>query len=121
MKVKLNIKREISIVAVLVVVIGLVVFTEKMKGDTAVSDVRIRIENIHNNHFMDEDDILDLMDIKHDNVRGASLTKLNFREVEERIKKDAFIKDAEVYSDLKGNLTVSVELRRPVARIVRND
>ena len=121
MKLKLDIKREIGIATILVIVIGLVVFTERMKGDIAVADVRIHIENIHNNHFMDEENVLDLMDIDRDNVRGASLSKLNFREVEARIKKDPFIKDAEIFSDLKGNLTVSVELRRPIARIVRND
>ena len=121
MKLKLNIKREISIVIILALVFGLIAFTERMKGDIAVADIQVRIENIHNNHFLDEKDILDLMDIDQDNIRGASLSKLNFREVEQRIKKDAFIRDAEVYSDLSGNLTVSVELRRPVARIIRND
>jgi cell division protein FtsQ len=121
MKLKFNIKREISIAAILIVVFGLIAFTERMKGDVAVGDIQIKIENIHDNHFLDEEDILDLMEWDHENVRGASLSKVNFKEIEGRIKRDPFIKDADVYSDLKGNLMVAVELRRPIARIVRND
>ncbi len=37
------------------------------------------------------------------------------------MKKNPFIRSAEVYSDLKGNLMVNVSLRRPIARIVRTD
>jgi cell division protein FtsQ len=121
MKLKINIKREIKIAVVVVIVFGLIAFTERMKGDVAVTDVRITIENIHDNHFLDESDILDLMQLDQANVKGASLDKVNFKEIEGRIKKDPFIYDADLYSDLKGNLMVNVELRRPVARIVRND
>lgn len=121
MNYKINIRRELKIIVVLVVVFGLIAFTERMKGDVAVRDIHIKIENIHENHFVDEADILDLMHIDQQNLKGASLKKLNFKEIENRIKIDPYVKDAELYSDLKGNLTVKVSLRRPVARLVRND
>jgi len=121
MKLKLNIKREIGIAAIVIVVFGLIAFTERMKGEISVNEIQINIDNIHGNHFLDEDDILDLMEWNHERIRGASLSKVNFKEVEKRIKKDPFIMDAEMYSDLKGNLMVNVTLRRPIARITRND
>jgi cell division protein FtsQ len=121
MKLKLDIKREIKIGAVLVVVFGLIAFTERMKGDVTVGDIRIEIGNINDNHFLNEEDIASLMQIDHANIRGASLSSINFKDIEKRIKKDPFIDDADVYGDLRGNLIVNVELRRPVARIVRND
>ncbi|MBT1704139.1 cell division protein FtsQ/DivIB [Chryseosolibacter indicus] len=121
MKFKFNIKREIKIAVVLIVVFGLIAFTERMKGDIAVHDIQIRIENIHGNHFLDESDIADLMQLDHQNLRGASLSKVDFKVIEKRIKRDPFIKNAELFSDLKGNLIVNVELRRPIARIIRND
>jgi cell division protein FtsQ len=37
------------------------------------------------------------------------------------LKYDKHILDAELFGDLKGNLIVNVELRRPIARIVQND
>ncbi len=121
MKVKLNIKREIKVGAILVMFFGLIAFTERMKGDTAVHEVQVRIENVHENHFLDEEDILRLMQWNPENVKGSSLEKVKFKQIENKIKKDPFIRDAEIYSDLKGNVMVNVELRRPIARIVRND
>ena len=79
------------------------------------------MKNVHENHFLDEDDIVDLMELNKDNLKGASLDRVNLKEVEKKIRRDPFIKDAQLYSDLKGNLVVSAELRRPIARIVRND
>jgi cell division protein FtsQ len=121
MKLKLNIRREIRIGAVVVVLFALIAFTERMNGDVAVSDIEVKIDNIHDNHFLDESDIMRLMSLDKTNMRGASLDKVSFKDIEKKIKKDPFIGDAEVYSDLKGNLLVNVELRRPVARIIRND
>ncbi|HEY0655764.1 MAG TPA: cell division protein FtsQ [Chryseosolibacter sp.] len=121
MKVKINIGRKLKIAGVLVVLFGLIAFAERMKGEVAVRDISIKIENITENHFLDEADIADLMDLDSDNIKGASVDKLNFKAIEKKIKSDPFVKDAELYSDLKGNLTVKAILRRPVARIMRND
>jgi cell division protein FtsQ len=121
MKLKLNIKREAKIAGVIIVVFGLIAFTERMKGDVAVRDIQIRIENVHENHFVDEQDVIGLMAVNKDNLRGTSMSNLNFKTIEKKIMKDPFIQDAEVYSDLKGNIMVNVFLRRPIARIVRND
>ena len=121
MKVKLNIKREIKIGAILVMMFGLIAFTERMKDETAVHEIQVEIENVHENHFLDEEDVLKLMQWNAQNLQGSSLEKINFRQIEKKIKKDPFIKDAEMYSDLKGNVMVNVELRRPIARIIRND
>jgi cell division protein FtsQ len=121
MEFKINIRRELKIAAVLLVLFGLIAFTERMKGEIAVHDIQIKIENVQENHFVDEQDIIRLMQIDQKILIGTNIQSLNFREIENKIKNDPFIKDAQLYSDLKGILTVRVELRRPVARLVRND
>jgi cell division protein FtsQ len=121
MKLKINIRHELKLAAVLLVVFGLIAFTERMKGEVAVRDIHIRMENIQENHFLEESDVVQLMNVDQANLVGVSVKALNFKAMENRIKLDPFIQDAELYSDLKGNLTVKVELRRPVARMVRND
>lgn len=121
MKFKFNVRRELRILAALLVLSGLIAFTERMKDDVTVSEVQITIENIHENHYLDERDVLKLMRLNTQNMRGASLSKLNFSEIEERIRQSPYVGDAELYSDLKGNIMVNVSLRRPVARIIQSD
>lgn len=121
MKFNFNIKREIKITAILAVVFFLIAFSEKKQGSVVVKDIVIKVENIEGNQFIDEADIVDLMQLDEENLKGASLDKLNLKQVEMRIKKNRFVKDAQLYSDLKGNLVVKAKLRRPVARLIRND
>lgn len=121
MKFKFNLKREIKIAAAILVVVLFIAFTERRLGSVSVSDISITIENINENHFLDEADVIDLMQLDKENIKGAELDRVNLKQVEKRIKSDPFIKNAELYSDLKGNVVARVELRRPIARIVRND
>lgn len=120
-KYKLNIKRELKITAAFVVVIGMIAFTERRQTGTSIHDITIKLENVHENHFLEEGDVASLMQINMENLRGASLDRINLKSIEKKIKSEPYIQDADLYSDLKGNVVVKVELRRPVARLTRND
>ena len=121
MKVKFNIKRELKIGAALAVLFFFIGFSERKQGMVAVKDIIIKVENANENQFIDEQDVVELMQLDQENLKGVSLDHLNMKEIEKRIKSNRFIEDAELYSDLKGNLIVKTTLRRPIARIVRND
>lgn len=121
MKINFNIKREIKITALLAVVFLLIAVSERKQGTIAVKNIVIKVENIEGNQFIDEGDVADLMQLGEENLKGASLEKLNMKELEKRIRMNRFVKDAQLYSDLKGNLVVKAKLRRPIARLVRND
>jgi cell division protein FtsQ len=121
MKIKFNIKRELKISAALAVLFFFIAFSERKQGSVAVKDIIIKVENSNENQFLDEQDIIDLMQLSTENLKGAALDNLNLKEIEKRIKANRFVQDAELYSDLKGNLIVKATLRRPIARIVRND
>ncbi|WP_276365816.1 cell division protein FtsQ [Chryseolinea sp. H1M3-3] len=120
-KFKFNLRRELKIIAALLIVVVIISFTERKQGDVSIKDITIKIDNVQENHFLDESDILDLMQLKKENLAGTSVDRVNLKGIESKIKKQPFIKKADLYSDLKGNLVVRAELRRPVARIVRND
>lgn len=121
MKVKFNFRRELKIGAAILVVLLIIAFTEHKRGDFAIHDISVRIINTNDNHFLDEADVLSLMNLNAQNLRGARTNDLDLRAIEKKIMRDPFIRDAELYTDLKGNLVARVELRRPVARIIRND
>lgn len=121
MKFKFNLKRELKIGAAIIVVLAFIAFTERRQGSIAVKDITIKIENVEENHFLEEEDITGLMQLNQEGVKGATLESVNLKDIEKKIKMNPFIKDAQLYSDLKGNLVVKAEVRRPIARIVRND
>ena len=121
MKIKFNIGNKVKIGVALVVLFFFIGFSERQQSSVSVKDVIIKIENIQENHFVDEQDIVQLMQLDFENLKGANLNRLNLKEIETRIKSDRFIKSAQLYSDVKGNLVVKATLRRPVARIVRAD
>lgn len=121
MKIKFNVKRELKILAAIVVVVSIIAFTERRQSEVAIKDLSVKIKNSANNHFLEESDIMDLMQLNMQSLRGASTEHVKLKDIEAKIKKDPFIETAEMYTDLSGNLIVTVELRRPIARIVRND
>lgn len=121
MKIKFNLKREVKIIAAVIVVGGIIAFTERRQSTASIKDITIKMVNLNENHFLDENDIINLMQLNRENLKGASMDRVNLKEVEKKIKSEPFVKDAQLYSDLKGNLVVKAELRRPIARLVRND
>lgn len=121
MKVKFNLKREVKIIAAVIVVAIFIAFTERRQGDITVRDITVKIENEQENHFLDEADVMKLMQLNLENLRGTGLDEVNLKAIEQRVKSEPFVKEGELYSDLKGNMVIRVELRRPIARIVRND
>lgn len=121
MKINFNIKRELKITAALAVLFFFIAFSERKQGTVSVKDIIIKVENANENQFLDEKDIVKLMQLDEENLKGASLDRLNLKDIEKRIKAHRFVEDAELYSDLKGNLVVKAILRRPIARIVRSE
>lgn len=118
---KINVRREAKIVAGLLLVGALIAFSERKHDVITINDVHIRMQNIGDNHFMDEADITKLMQTDIEALRGADVGSIDLNEIEKRIRQDSYVKEAELYNDLRGNLVVNVRLRRPLARIVRND
>jgi cell division protein FtsQ len=121
MKWRLNIKRELKIGTALLIVSSLIAFTDGKQGDTVCKNIVIELENIHENHFMDEEDVMKLVENSGQNIKGKNLKGIDFKSIEKKIMRDKHILNAELYNDLKGNLIVSVELRRPIARIVQEN
>jgi len=79
------------------------------------------LENDQENHFMDEADVMRLVEANNPSLKGTGIDRIDLRAIESKLKYDKHILDAQLFGDLKGNLVVHIELRRPVARIVQED
>ena len=121
MKWKLNIRKEIKVAVALIGVSFLIAFSERKQGGAVCKDVVVELDNLHENHFMDEADVMKLVENSGQSIKGISISRINLKAIESKLKYDKHILDADLYGDLKGNLVVDVELRRPIARIVQSD
>jgi len=118
---KLNIRREVRVAAALLGVCALIGFSETKQERLTCKSVTVEINNDHENYFMDEAQVMALLNSTYPMMVGADVNQLAFREIEGKLMNDRHIQDAQLFADLKGNIVVSAELRRPIARIVRNN
>lgn len=121
MKWKLSVRNEIKVVAGLTMVAMLIAFTERRQDVIVCKNMIVEIENDHENYFLDQADVVKLVGATHANLIGTSFDHINLREIEGKLLADKHLLDAQLFGDLKGNLVVRVDLRRPLARIVRPD
>jgi len=84
-----------------------------------IDDIDVEIENAYENFFIDEDDVLSLvMQDEGDSVLGDTYGRVDLKQVEERIESHSFVRDAEVYRDLKGHLVIKATQNKPIARLI---
>jgi cell division protein FtsQ len=121
MKWKLNIRTEIKVAAALFGLSFLIAFGERKQGGNVCKDIVIQLDNLNENHFLDEADVMKLVDNSGQSIKGIGIDRINLKEIESKLKIDKHILDAQLFGDLKGNLIVNVELRRPIARIVQSE
>ncbi len=121
MKPKFTIRKEIQIGLGLGIVFLLIAFSERKQGGVRCKKVIVELENINDNHFLDESDVSRLVETNSQSLVGTSINEIDLKAIENALTIDRHISDAELYGDLKGNLIVRVELRRPIARFVQDD
>lgn len=119
LKKKTNILKMIVAIFLVYTSIGLVTMTDT---GTRVNSISVSISNQFDNYYLDNNEILKLVtDNENRKFVGSNVRDLDLRMIEKELLNEKFIKNAEMFIDLKGNATVSVELRRPIARIIQKD
>jgi len=86
------------------------------KNRKTCSDIKIEITGIEENMFIDEKDILEL--VNHNRkVIGTPIAMLNLRSMETALEKNPWVKNAEMFLDNQQVLQIEIEERQPVARV----
>ena len=108
------------VAGVLLISVLLIAFESIENKSKLCNNILITIDNQLENHFVDDNDILDLITLNGTElIEGALLSRLNLREIEQRLDAEPFLNASEIYVDHSGNMMVHVSLRKPMARIVR--
>lgn len=119
---KFNIKKPLIITCSVLALVGLIGFVGKRQSDKTYEKLNVRINYDDGNTFIDDADVVKLVTLNgSEHVVGMKYTEVDLKEIEARVKKNAFVEQAQVYKDHKGNLIVEVEQCRPIARLIKTN
>ncbi len=99
-------------------VITSMAFTEIQQQKVLCKTVQININREDENYFINSDDIKHILFSAGDSLIGREVDQIPTSLLELLIRKNKYVKDAEVYIDVKGNLHVNVIQRSPLLRIL---
>ena len=102
--------------------LGLIAMSAVRQSGKQVRDLHINIADSEGNYFVDQFEVTSLINAENtDYVLGLNLQQLDLKELENRVEANAFVKDAQVYLDIKGNLQVALVQAKPIARILNHN
>lgn len=81
----------------------------------------INIHGVSNNFFIDKSDVEKIIGSYTGNIKGTRIDQFNLISMEAELKRDVWIKNAEMFFDNNGVLKVNVEEREPVARVFSSE
>lgn len=119
-----KVKLKVGVIAliVLVVLAAAIVFTISQQQAKVVQEIVINIDTQDENYFIDEKEVNTLMsDRGKEELEGMQLSKINLKVLEERIKRNTFAHEVQVYKDLKGVIYADIKQCRPIARVIHKD
>ena len=88
----------------------------QQKNHKTCSDVKIEIIGSIKHMFIDEKDVLQILN-QQQNVIGNQMTNIDIRSLEEMLEKNAWVLNAELFFDSKQVLNVRITERQPIARV----
>ena len=98
-----------------------IIATEERRSRRLCQQLLIDIDNRYENYFVDEKEVQMLLtDAGSKEVVGIPYPELNLKELEQRVETNKYIRRAQVYRDVRGNLLVYAQQNRPVARLLRS-
>lgn len=86
------------------------------KNRKKCTDIKIEISGIEEHMFIDEKDVLDLIQSKG-KVTEIAVAALDLRRMETSLETNPWVRNAEMYIDNQQVLQVLIEERQPVARV----
>lgn len=117
---KWRLKKPFTIVLWGVILLGFIGFIEFKAEEKAYTGLEIYVEGISNVYFVDDKEVEVLLKNAFPAlVKSGPLEGISLDELEKKVEAHPFVKNAEVFMDLKGKVMVKISQHIPMARIVR--
>jgi cell division protein FtsQ len=97
---------------------ALMAFEHVAVKNTMLMDIAIELEQPEDQFFINKEDVMELLLKADDSLKTRSLPAINTDLLEESLKDNPFVSEAEVFSTLDGLLSVHVKQKEAVARVL---
>jgi cell division protein FtsQ len=95
-------------------------FAKSKRNNTLCKSVDITVLQKGDNLFINHDEISALIIKDQGVLTGTAMNKINLAELEQMLKDNPYIINAQVYATLDGDIKVKVAQKNPIARIITN-
>jgi cell division protein FtsQ len=96
-----------------------IAFVEKKQGEKICREISINVHDNGTNYFLDKKEIYNLITEKDNNILiGSVYEEIDLKSIENRIRANEYVADAQAYTNLRGKIHVDVTLNTPVARFM---
>lgn len=96
-------------------------FVNNTRNSEKCSALFIDVDSENGNYFVDSDEVRDFVYEQIGDPIGVSISTIDFEKLEKSIGKMDAVRNAEVYANLKGELSIEIEQRTPIARVYFSD
>lgn len=124
MTTKIEVKKILRISAVTFLIIAFLLSAGLVKSrqkDVTCKSVNIDIDETEGNFFVEQNDIMNLIQDKWGVLVGKRVDAINMNLLETMIQNNPFILRAEVFSTIDGEINIDVKQREPVLRIINSE
>jgi cell division protein FtsQ len=103
------------------VVISSLAFTEVQQRQVNCRSISISVDHDDENYFINESQLRSILFSAGDSLIGTRINKLPLSLLELLVRNNKYVSDADVSVDIAGNLSLSVQQRRPLLRVVNSN
>lgn len=96
-------------------------FVSKKEKEIKAENLNINIYNTEKNQFIDEDDIRNFFNERHDAILNAELKNVNVNALEKALNSHPAVETSDISVDINGDVKVEITQRTPLVRVINMD
>jgi cell division protein FtsQ len=102
-------------------VIGVLRFVSKKQSDVICTGIEVSFSDTLDKQYIDKNHVIDLIEEENGTIVGQPIKKYNIAKIEKKLNDDPYIKHAEVFKKINGELVIKAIQRNPVVRVINKE
>lgn len=91
------------------------------KHEVKCQSIKVKILDETNNFFIEEGDVLSMLNDKKEKIVGQDINSINVNKLEELLLMHPSVKEADVHRTLQGEVEIKIIQRNPILRVINKN